>query len=562
VIYLLQIVKVLLIGVRYYPILSAVYIDSILTLTCATLYAWLDFSITVVYQNLCESDYYLSNANFDATNGSNIEVLLNYYGTGQNLIIIQMFNDLPKYVCWAYILTKLPILLIKKIYTTIKRKNENQLNRLHLTREEKILLHSSAVHSVEMSYVRNLFRPIHQRSNHRSFLARFIPKFIYQWRDDFRFSSRVLCVYSSVFLLLYFMTIQTIVQVVPYLGGIQTGLQQLIDQFTSPDEFPLPNFTRCYIIAILTAFIVTTIQLFVLLTNIRRNLCQIFRNDNTEIPKRNPSRYTNYSAGNFHFAGYFIGYLIWGFILTAVFAFIIYVCIDAFITYGSVKFLETILKKIIPILLLIFFKQYLNDLLARYVFLQHYGNILAINNRRLLMIFLYFNFFLDAFLGFISSIIRIIKSIIGGFLYMSRLDYSPLGRKLETLDAGFSAYCGFIHIEAVHRNPLMLAVASYLYGRVKAKQYTTNNLMLRKNEGIICKDYSTKAIRKWHLAVLLLRYPSLVFFRKNALLQVEKKNVENVDQMKRKQSCIELTIHRPSLITETDLQNMWQKNIY
>jgi hypothetical protein len=35
---------------------------------------------------------------------------------------------------------------------------------------------------------------------------------------------------------------------------------------------------------------------------------------------------------------------------------------------------------------------------------------------------------------------------------MSRLDYSPLGRKFETLDAGFTAYCGFIQIE-VHPPP-------------------------------------------------------------------------------------------------------------
>jgi len=36
------------------------------------------------------------------------------------------------------------------------------------------------------------------------------------------------------------------------------------------------------------------------------------------------------------------------------------------------------------------------------------------------------------------------------FIYISRLDYSPLDRKLETFGAGFPVYCGFIHIEAVH----------------------------------------------------------------------------------------------------------------
>jgi hypothetical protein len=36
---------------------------------------------------------------------------------------------------------------------------------------------------------------------------------------------------------------------------------------------------------------------------------------------------------------------------------------------------------------------------------------------------------------------------------MSRLDYSLLGRKFETLDAGFTAYCGFIQIEATRPVP-------------------------------------------------------------------------------------------------------------
>jgi hypothetical protein len=491
-------------------------------------------------------------------------VFFAFYGTGQNIITIQIFNDLPRYICWGYIITKLPILLINKICTTIKRKNEDQSNHLHLKLEQKILLHSSAVHSVEMSYVRNLFRPINQRSNTRSFLARLIPKFIYQWRDDFRFSSRVLCVYSSIFLLLYFITMQVIILVVPYLGVLQTVLQEAINKFTGSDGqtlFPLPNFTRSYVIAMLTSSIITTIQLLVLLTSIRRNLFQIFRSDFTEIPKRDKSRYISYGTGNFHFAGYFIGYLIWGYILTAVLAFLVYICIDAFITYGSVKILESILKKIIPVLLLIFFKQYLNNLLARYVFLQDYGDILAINNRRLLMVFLYFNFFLDAFLGFISSVLRIIKSIIGGWLYMSRLDYSPLGRKLETFDSGFSAYCGFIHIEAVHRNPIMLAVASYLYSQMKAKQYATKNVIRKKNEEKNSKDYSSKAIRKWHLATLLIRYPPLVFLRTTALLQKNNKQLEDTNIMNRKQSCIEQMSHRPSLVSETEFQTIWRKNI-
>ncbi|CAM4739619.1 unnamed protein product [Rotaria magnacalcarata] len=107
VVYLLQIVEVFVIGVRYYPILSAIYMDSILSLVCATFYAWFDFSFTTVNHSLCQSDFYSSDNDFKATNGSYIKRLFQYYGTGQNLIIIQLLMDIPRYICWSYVVMKL-----------------------------------------------------------------------------------------------------------------------------------------------------------------------------------------------------------------------------------------------------------------------------------------------------------------------------------------------------------------------------------------------------------------------------------------------------------------------
>ncbi len=447
------------------------------------------------------------------------------------------------------------MLLIDKIFSTIKHRKDYQSNHLHLTREERIFLHSSYVHSIEMSYVRNLFRSINQPSTSRSFLARLIPKFIYQWRDDFRFSSRIFCIYSSVFLLLYFITEQACILILPKLAGWKQSWETFFSYESISDNpndvqsiFPLPDLVCPYLLAIFTAYVITIIQLFVLLRNIRRNLLQIYRGDDSEIPKRNQSNYLEYSTGNFHFAGFFIGYLVWGYVLTFTFAFVILVSIASFITFGSVKFLEDLLTQIIPTLLLILFKYYINKILARYVFLQDYGEILAINNRRILMIFLYFNFFLDSFLGLILSIIRIIKSVIGGCLYMSRLDYSPFGRKLETFDDGFTAYCGFIHIEAVHRNPIMLAVASYLYSRMKAKQY------LRQNSIIMDKN---KSIRKWHLAILLIQNSSLRYSRKHVL---KNKKMSMMNEIKIEEPYDEEIHRRPSLVSEIDLRNIWHKN--
>lgn len=197
--YLSQIFHVFVIGFRRYPILAAVYIDNCFSLACATLYVWLDYSITIVHSGLCRSDFDSTNDNYNKTKILNTVVYFNYYGTGSKMIFLQLLNDIPRYLCLAYISAKLPMLLIKRI------RERNSLDR-RLTREQKNLLHSSLPHSVESQYVKRLLGMAGASEPTNRFAQ--LTSHIYAWRNDFRFSSRVVCVYASLFLLLYFLTIQ------------------------------------------------------------------------------------------------------------------------------------------------------------------------------------------------------------------------------------------------------------------------------------------------------------------------------------------------------------------
>jgi hypothetical protein len=569
VVYLLRILRVIIMGFRYYPMLAAVYIDSIFALTCGSLYAWLDYSITIVNLGMCQTDYYPTYDDY-LDNSSDIDTMFKYYGTGPNLVAIQLCTDIPRFLCLAYISVKLPMLLIKRIYYRVKKNRPIEEKILRkLTREQRTFFYINRPSSVEMLYVKNLLRSAEERPRTQSLFGRLIPKKIYEWRDDFRFSARVLCVYSSIALLLYFVTIKALILVLPLLISVQTFLQQLMDAITplimsssdvtvenvSPDginsdtsNFPIPSLVRPYIFAVFLTLVIIVLQLLVLLANMRRNLFQSFRGDDCELPRRQRSKYTSLSSGNVHFAGYFIGYLIWGFIIIAFFSVLICMAIQAFISFGSIRFIEVILKSIIPTLLFVFFKQYLNRLLAQYVFLQRHGEVLALNNRRLLMIFIYFNFFLDAFLGFVSSIVRLIKSLIGGVIYMCRLDYSPLGRKLETMDGGFSAYCGFIHTECQHRHPVMLVFVSHLYTRMKVKQLAIGSMEMTD---ILKIKTSSRYVRKWKLAVFLIRNPQIVVFRKAFLNQFHMDEIHAIndihnDDKKSKEKRLSIYIRRMS----------------
>ncbi len=210
--YLLQIARVFVIGFRRYPILAAVYIDNYFSLICATLYVWLDYSITIVHSSLCRNDFYQTDDDYDSTDSNRTVTNLNYYGTGSKLLFLQLLPDIPRYLCLAYISIKLPILLIKHI-------QQRKLTDRRLTREQKNLLYSSLPYSTESQYVKRLLGIRNVETSKNRFTN--IVRHIYAWRDDFRFSSRVICVYAAIFLFLFFLTVQVnIIKVYVYFEQI------------------------------------------------------------------------------------------------------------------------------------------------------------------------------------------------------------------------------------------------------------------------------------------------------------------------------------------------------
>ena len=196
---MLQILRVFVIGFRCYPILAAVYIDTYFSLICATLYTWLDLSMNVVYNGMCHNAFYPSEIDYNKTDINRTMTNFQYYGTGSKLLFFQLFTDIPRYLCLTYICIKLPILLFKRV------QQRHDVDK-QLTCEQKTLLYSSLPYSTEAQYVKKLFG-MKNREVSTSRCSQ-IFRFIYTWRDDFRFSSRIICVYTSIFLLLFFLTVQ------------------------------------------------------------------------------------------------------------------------------------------------------------------------------------------------------------------------------------------------------------------------------------------------------------------------------------------------------------------
>lgn len=210
-----------------------------------------------------------------------------------------------------------------------------------------------------------------------------------------------------------------------------------------------------------------------------------------------------------HYAGYFLAYVIWGFITFNVFLLLIVTIIK--IIFKITLLFQYFILLILPIIAVILLKYVLDRFLVINFFLrsktivtnlaeQQMANVesnvfisdnhdddanndhddddenrnyesrtsyIELNNIKFYYIFMFFSFFFDCFLGLVSCMLRFTKIIIINLINMPRLDLSIFGRRYELLDKGYLAYVSFIHFESYYTNPIKILYLNLLYKTYK-----------------------------------------------------------------------------------------------
>ncbi|XP_020604284.1 stimulated by retinoic acid gene 6 protein-like isoform X1 [Orbicella faveolata] len=154
----------------------------------------------------------------------------------------------------------------------------------------------------------------------------------------------------------------------------------------------------------------------------------------------------------------------------------------------------------------------------------------------------YFFFFYNILLGLFSCTMRILKGMLLGVIFISRIDRTSLMQGFQTWDKAFVAYLGFVTVLVAHRHPIMLVFCQLLLDRNKDYQPLQERPPTRPKPAVYLRDpsaerlgilsinkpvtnysgyrreprlprMSQKAFNRWFLAVTLLRNPSLVNYR-------------------------------------------------
>jgi hypothetical protein len=402
---LFNIVEIMIIGLRYYPLLVANRVDSLLINFTSVLSILIDFLANIYKYGQCESI------------------------SSEDVTIYQVENYIVYYIIYKFLFA-LPftiissILLIEQIYKTIcsvidcikfrnisSREDDSFCCKLFDLKDDNEFIYSE----YDYKYVNSLLSNKYQSNN-----KNIIKKYIYDWDTNFKFTSRFLNTITVAMITLYYFFINFGYYFIIY----STALVNLIVNVLTSDEKDQKNLANTLrlisILPIFLSLIICIVQLFLLVRETRTYLIQLYKGKCEFLKFVNRKKMIDEAVSNhFSFGGFLVGYLILGYLIMIVFILLFSLLIYAAQLFLKNQFFWLLFKLIIPLATVYVFKVIVSKILCQF-FLIRNKNIIGLNNFRAYNVVLYFMFFYNFVLGFLNAFTRVLKAIFVSIFMMSR----------------------------------------------------------------------------------------------------------------------------------------------
>ncbi|XP_038078111.1 stimulated by retinoic acid gene 6 protein-like [Patiria miniata] len=185
-------------------------------------------------------------------------------------------------------------------------------------------------------------------------------------------------------------------------------------------------------------------------------------------------------VANLRYSGYAIAFSAWGFVITQVVSWLLLFFVAYFIVHQlqirvpgeELSWLLSFLEGYWLTFVMGFVFYYLQVAIANLTFLQKEKEKerekvhLNLNNRRLFHWTVYITLFMNVVVGLVSCLMRIIKAVFFGVLFIGRIDKCTLMRGWELWDPGFKSYLGFLQLEVAHTHPVLITFCHFLWKSV------------------------------------------------------------------------------------------------
>uniref|UniRef100_A0A8C3W500 Receptor for retinol uptake STRA6 n=1 Tax=Catagonus wagneri TaxID=51154 RepID=A0A8C3W500_9CETA len=173
----------------------------------------------------------------------------------------------------------------------------------------------------------------------------------------------------------------------------------------------------------------------------------------------------------------------------------------------------------------------LQNMAARWVFLETHHGRPALTNQRALYAATFLLFPINMLVGAMVAAWRVLLSALYNAVHLGQMDLSLLPPRAATLDPGYHTYCNFLKMEVSQSHPALTAFCALLL-RTQRPQLRTapqhslglgeeeEGMQLLQTKDPMAKRTGPRTHRgraRWGLAYTLLHNPALQAFRKTAL---------------------------------------------
>ncbi|XP_073251010.1 stimulated by retinoic acid gene 6 protein-like isoform X2 [Porites lutea] len=381
----------------------------------------------------------------------------------------------------------------------------------------------------EIVHVRKLFNSVPSMSSAEVKWYMKAIYFFYKPRTDFKFSTQFVSTLLVAFIAVFEVTVACI------------GFLDLLKKISRPlckNDFCL-EFLGVFYGSLQAAGIISALISVISLLHFikchRDHVLQLYRGQRTVYQgvDMSPAKLVGRSL---RFSGYQIAHTLAGYVILSIF--LAFVCVFLAIIFKYVKIFlspemwnayKQMIIAFLPTVSMVVFLVVFQLFLAHFVFRNRdFPDItVTVDNRRLFSIMSYFFFFYNVIVGLFACVIRILKGMILGTVFLSRIDRTSLMQGFQTLDQAFVAYLGFINVLVAHSHPVMLVFCQLLIKRNKDRWLEESLPQIQPLESDVESDEGScytrenrlprmtcKAANRWHVAVTLLRNPSLIKYRK------------------------------------------------
>ncbi|XP_048577679.1 stimulated by retinoic acid gene 6 protein-like isoform X3 [Nematostella vectensis] len=328
-------------------------------------------------------------------------------------------------------------------------------------------------------------------------------KKIYTTRTDFKFSTQIVSMFAVIAVSIYALTVA------------ELALAE-IDPFHR--YFANDIFKDSCIAAAVICTTLTILQMLHFAKCHRDHVLLSFKTRSYRKPSHLVGRSLSY-------CGFQIGYTILSMIILFIFLLLLFV-IMAIIPRLEEKvklILKSLSLSILPVLVVTVLIMAIQKLLSLFVFRDRQlpDVTVTIDNQRLFCVMSLVFFMYNVIVGIVSAVIRGLKSLILGFVFLPRIDRTPLMQQYQQWDKGYLSYVGFINVLKAHSHPVMLVFCQLLLNATWPR-HTNNAVDIEEvafggleEEGRPPLFRSRPAANRWFVAVTLLRNPGLAKYRKS-----------------------------------------------